>query len=64
MTVPKIKPCPRCKSENVTVYSYDNGWRHVECDGPGCSYLGPGEGSILQAVKSHNERVSALENAP
>lgn len=55
-TNPKIKPCPLCKSENVSVYSYDSGWRYVECDGPGCWYRGPGEGSVRQAIKSHNER--------
>jgi hypothetical protein len=69
MTVPKIKPCPLCASEAVSVYAYESGWHYVECDGPGsdgtgCYYRGPGEGSILQAVRSHNERVSALEVSP
>lgn len=56
MSNPKIKPCPRCKSDFVTVYKYESGWRYVECDARGCSYRGPGEGSIKQAIKSHNER--------
>ncbi len=56
MTSPKIKPCPRCKTDaHMAVYTYENGWRHVECDE--CLYLGPGEGSIKQAIKSHNERM-------
>lgn len=58
MTNPKIRPCPECKTaDTIFVYRYDNGWRHVECDK--CFYLGPGEGSIRQAIKSHNERVSS-----
>lgn len=53
-TLQKLQPCPRCKTdEHLAIYTYDNGWRHVECDG--CLYLGPGEGNKLQAVKSHNE---------
>lgn len=55
MSYPKIKPCPQCSSSSdLDVYSYDNGWRHVECDK--CFYLGPGEGSIRAAIKSHNEK--------
>lgn len=54
-TNPKLKPCPECsESDHLAVYTYDNGWRHVECTA--CNYLGPGEGSIRQAIKSHNER--------
>lgn len=53
MAYPKIKPCPKCESvEHMDVYTYDRGWRHVECDR--CYYLGPGEGSILQAIRAHN----------
>lgn len=55
MGYPKIESCPRCNSsESMNVYTYDNGWRHVECDK--CFYLGPGEGSIRAAIKSHNTR--------
>ncbi len=55
-TDPKIKPCPKCKTAaNMSVYKYDNGWQHVECEK--CCYLGPGEGSRRQAIKSYNERV-------
>lgn len=57
-TLPKIKPCPHCGAD-TDVYKYDNGWRHVECDR--CFYLGPGEGSIRAAIKSHNERASCAE---
>lgn len=57
MTNQKMKPCPKCNStDHLGVYSYDNGWKHVECDK--CFYLGPGEGSVRQAIKSHNARVS------
>ena len=52
-TNPKIKPCSRCGSENVADYGYDNGTKHVECDA--CRDLGRGEGTIRQAIKSHNE---------
>lgn len=58
MTNQKPRPCPRCATtDHIAVYSYENGWRHVECTK--CNYLGPGEGSIRQAIKSHNERVLA-----
>ncbi len=54
-TNPKIRPCPYCGlDDRLAVYIYDSGWRHVEC--LRCNYLGPGEGSIRQAIKSHNER--------
>lgn len=67
MTNPKMKPCPRCGSdESLAVYSYDNGTRHVECNS--CWYLGPGEGSIRQAIKSHNEKqtpsIPGTQHAP
>ena len=51
MTYPKMKPCPRC-GDDVVVYTYESGWRHVEC--LKCNYLGPGEGSIAAAIKAHN----------
>jgi len=51
MTNPKIKPCPKCGC-GLSVYKYDSGWCYVECNN--CFYLGPGEGSVKQAIKSHN----------
>lgn len=67
-TNPKIKPCPRCGRTQMAVYKYDSGWCYVECDGgfnarPHCGYMGPGEGSIRQAIKSHNERAAASGQA-
>ena len=53
-TNPKMLPCPQCGNDAVAVYGYDNGMKHVECDR--CHYLGPGEGSNRQAIKSHNEK--------
>lgn len=55
-TNPKIKPCPKCGETGLAVYSYEQsgGTKHVECDK--CHYLGPGEGSVRQAIKSHNEK--------
>lgn len=54
----KMTPCPNCKSdENLAVYGYDNGWKHVECNK--CWYLGPGEGSVRQAIRAHNAHVFA-----
>lgn len=53
----RMKPCPKCNSdEHLAVYTYESGCKHVECTK--CNYLGPGEGSIRFAIKSHNERVS------
>ena len=64
MSYPKIKPCPTCKtSDNVAVWTYELpgtftlGNRYVEC--VKCDYRGPGEGSILAAIRSHNARVAA-----
>lgn len=56
MTYPKIKPCPTCGAveDNLSVYTYDNGGRHVECNE--CYYLGPCGGSILAAIRLHNQR--------
>lgn len=58
MTYPKIRPCPDCGNagDELGIYAYDNGWRHVECDA--CYYLGPGEGNITQAIWSHNAVIS------
>ncbi len=58
MSNPKIRPCPRCQSdEHMNVYAYDSGSRHVECDK--CFYLGPAEGSVKAAIKSHNAKVAS-----
>ena len=53
MTLQKLKPCPICKTdEHLEIYTYDSGWRHVEC--LECNLLGPGEGNLVQAVRSWN----------
>ncbi len=53
MTTPKMKPCPTCKdTDNLNVFTYDSGWRHVEC--VKCNYLGPGCGTIASAIRRHN----------
>lgn len=55
MTNPKMRPCPKCgATDRLAVYTYPSGWRHVECNA--CFYLGPGEGTIHEAIKSHNKR--------
>lgn len=55
-TNPKMKPCPTCAStDDLAVYTYESGWKHVECDK--CNYLGPGEGSVRWAIKSYNAKV-------
>lgn len=65
----KILPCPRCGSSDLTVYEYEHGWRHVECNEgfnrPGhlCGYLGPGEGSVRQAIKAHNDTIRSQKEA-
>ena len=58
MTYPKIKPCPTCGNpgDGLSVYTYENGGRHVECNE--CSYLDPCGGSILSAIRLHNERTT------
>ena len=56
MSIPKHEPCPKCGSgDHLAVYRYDNNIRHVECDKPGCHYLGPGETSVRKAINRHNE---------
>jgi ribosomal protein S27AE len=59
MTYQKLKACPRCGNGSLGIYSYENGWKHVECSR--CNYLGPGKGTIAQAIKSHNERIATLK---
>lgn len=57
MTRQKLKPCKNCKTdEHLGIYTYDNGWRHVECEK--CNYLGKGEGNIIQAIRSHNRTMN------
>lgn len=58
MTYPKIKPCPKCGDDDLEVYEYDHGWRHVECDLNACGYMGPGAGSVLGAIRAHNQCAS------
>jgi Zn ribbon nucleic-acid-binding protein len=54
MTCQKIRPCPSCgrSGDDLDVFTYESGWRYVEC--VHCNYRGPGEGNIRQAIKSHN----------
>jgi hypothetical protein len=61
MTAPKMKPCPQCKSADyLNVYSYEqSGRRYVECDNRDCNYRGPGDSSVLKAIKNHNANVTA-----
>ncbi len=60
-TSPKMKPCPSCETADyLAVYTYDSGWRYVECTM--CDYFGPGEGSIRQAIKQHNARAARRLN--
>lgn len=55
MSYQKLKPCPNCRDdEHLSIFAYENGCRHVECTK--CNYLGPGEGNIREAIKSHNAR--------
>lgn len=63
MTAPKMKPCPRCGTdEHLGVCKYDSGWQYVECDK--CHYVGPGEGSKVWAVRSHNALVGTATLNP
>lgn len=66
-TNPKMKPCPHCSTADyLGVYKYESGWCYVECDNAKCTgnfYRGPGEGSIRQAIKSHNEKVMKVAAA-
>ena len=53
-TDPKLMPCLRCDTDEfLSVYKYESGWQHVECDK--CFYLGPASGSRRWAIKLHNE---------
>jgi hypothetical protein len=67
-TNPKIKPCLDCGSaDSLNVYKYDSGWCYVECDHNfnqrgACGYRGPGEGSVRQAIKSHNEKYAVQQH--
>lgn len=64
MSNPKIKPCPKCGSEDMSVWTYDSGWKYVECDsGTNCWYRGPGEGSVRQAIRSHNAAARPIQTA-
>jgi Zn ribbon nucleic-acid-binding protein len=62
VTIPKMKPCPNCGTDcNMAIIAYDSGWTHVECTK--CNYLGPGEGTFLAAVISHNENSNSRETS-
>jgi hypothetical protein len=58
MTYPKMKPCPQCKrTDYLNIYEYESGRKYVECDGHACNYRGPGDFSILRAIRNHNAGV-------
>ena len=46
MTYPKLKPYPQCgELDWLDIYTYESGWKFVECDK--CYYRGPGEGLVM-----------------
>lgn len=56
MTVPKLKPCPKCETaDHLAIYTYESGTRRVECDG--CWAAGPCCTSKVWAARHWNERV-------
>jgi len=58
-TLQKLKPCPKCKTdEHLAIFTYESGWRHVECNK--CFYFGPGKGSKREAVAAYNNRVGTV----
>ena len=61
-TDPKIKPCPRCATDDVAAFNYDSGIWRVECEN--CDYIGPPEGSKRQAKKSHNDKYKSMKVVP
>lgn len=64
MTFPTKLPCPKCKTaDHLRVFVYEHDWHHLECEGVGCNYMGPGERSTTAAIKAHNARVSAPTHA-
>lgn len=61
-TMQQLNPCPRCETvKHLSIYKYENGWQHVECDK--CFYLGPGEGAKIEAARSHNKSTSRVGRA-
>lgn len=59
-SLPKMAPCRNCRTdEYLSIYKYDSGTQHVECDG--CYYLGPGAGSKADAIRLYNERIAKAE---
>jgi len=57
MSAPKMKACPNCKTDaHLAVFTYDHGWRHVECEE--CKYMGPGERNAIQAIRAHNAKAT------
>ena len=60
MAFPKKQPCPKCKTaDHLMTFVYEHDWHHVECEGEGCNYIGPGEGSTTAAIKAHNQRCAS-----
>ncbi len=57
----KIKPCPYCGNDDMSMFRYDPGNWHVECED--CNYLGPASGSQRWAIKLHNEEHEATRAA-
>lgn len=66
MSLPKIQPCPDClDGGDPELFTYENGWRHVEC--LDCDRLGPGEGSQRAAIVAWNamgRRLPAISANP
>ncbi len=56
MTAPKLKDCPAC-GHQITVYTYDSGWRRAECDH--CDYIAEPAQNIIQAARNHNSRAES-----
>lgn len=39
MSLPQIKRCPDCGSDNVNVYTYENGWQPIETAPKECTFV-------------------------
>lgn len=54
MTYPKMKPCPKCNSDDgIAVYTYESGRSRVECDK--CHGIFSCENRKLDAIRAHNK---------
>lgn len=63
MSNQKLLPCHKCGTDEfLAVYTYDSGWKHVECNK--CFYLGPGCGSKKQAIIEHNKHCRSMPPPP